>query len=310
MRKRIALAAALLYGGIAVAGSAGTTGFELLRTDGFARNTALGGSQIAVGGGLHSLFANPAGLADITAALGSAGFFKHVLDINSGSLAFAKPVRQVGTVGIGITYFDYGTFDRATEFGQKEGEFGASDVLFTASAARIVAPDVSGGISLKYLHSTIDSYTASAVAADAGILYRTGFNNWDVGAGIYNVGFATAAYLNEKDDLPASYRLGFAVPLEHLPVKFSVAGEYMETEGIRGCGGLEITFSSHFMGRIGYNTIGIDQRVGLDRDALAGFSSGLGIKVNTIHVDYSMTSQGDIGYLHRFTISSSIPGLP
>lgn len=307
MRVAITLSALLLIGRIVLAGSAGTTGFELLRTDGSARNTALGGSQIAVGGGLHSLYANPAGLAAIETAQGAVGFFKHVMDINSGSLAFAKPVTGLGTVGVGITYFDYGTFDRASEFGQKEGEFGASDVLLTVSAAREVAQDLNGGVSLKYLHSTIDSYTASALAADIGIIYKTGFNKWDVGAGIHNIGFATAAFLEEREDLPASYRLGFSVPLEHLPVRFSFAGDYMEAEGIRGCGGLEITFSQYLMGRLGYNTTGIDQRVGLDRDALAGFSGGLGIHINKLSVDYSMTSQGEIGYLHRFTISSEFP---
>ncbi|MFZ5433777.1 MAG: PorV/PorQ family protein [Calditrichota bacterium] len=289
--------------------SAGTTGFELFRTDGFARNSALGGSQIAVGGDLHSLYSNPAGLSEIQQPMGSVGFFKHVLDINSGNLAYARPVPKIGVIGAAITYFDYGKFDRANEYGQRQGEFGASDFLMTVSAARGLRPGLSGGMSLKYLNSTIDSYSASAIAADFGILYQTGYYDWNVGAGAYNLGFATSAYLEEKDDLPTYYRLGLSAPLEHLPVRFSVAGDYAEADGIRGAAGLEITFSPYLQGRIGYNTIGIDQRVGLDRDALAGFSGGVGIHVKTISFDYALTSQGEVGFLHRFVLGTTFPTL-
>jgi len=291
------------------AGSAGTTGFELLRTDGSARNSALGGSQIAVGGDLQSLFANPAGLADIERPVGAAGFFKHVLDINSGSLAYARAVRKVGTLALGLTYFDYGDFDRANEYGQKQGQFGASDILVSAAAAREIRKNLKGGVTAKFLNSTIDSYSASALVADFGLLYHTGYKGWDVGLGAFNVGTVTSAFLSEKDDLPTAYRLGASVPLEHLPVRFSAAGEYMDPEGIRGCGGLEITFSPYVSGRLGYNTIGIDQKVGLDRDALAGFSGGLGLHFRSMSFDYALTSQGEVGFLHRFVLGAQFPRL-
>ncbi len=290
------------------ASSAGTTGFELFRTDGYARNSALGGSQVAVSGGLHALFSNPAGLADIHHPSGSVGFFKHVLDLNSGNLAYARPVKKLGILALGVTYFDYGKFDKADENGQKLGDFGASDILLTASFARELKPNLLGGVSLKFLNSTIDSYSASALAADIGAIYHTGYEGWDVGGGIYNIGFATSAFLTQKDDLPTSYKLGLSVPLEHLPVRLSFAGEYSSAESVRGAGGLELTFTKFLMGRIGYNTIGINQRVGTERDALAGFSGGIGLHAKNLSFDYSLSSYGEIGFLNRFTLSSTFPG--
>jgi hypothetical protein len=304
----LALSFILHPSSLAFASSAGTTGFELFRTDGSARNSALGGSQIAVSGGLHDLYSNPAGLADIHALTGSVGYFKHVLDLNSGNLAVARPLKNVGTIGLGITYFDYGKFDKADENGQKLGDFSASDILVTASLARELKPSLLGGVSLKFLNSTIDSYSASALAADIGAIYHTGYEGWDVGGGIYNLGFATSAFLSQKDDLPTSYRLGLSVPLEHLPVRLSFAGEYSSAESIRGAGGLEMTFTNFLMGRVGYNTIGIDQRVGTNRDALAGFSAGIGLHAKNLSFDYSLSSYGEIGFLNRFTLSSSFPG--
>jgi hypothetical protein len=293
---------------LAANSSAGTTGFELFRTDGFARSSALGGSQVSVSGGLNSLFSNPAGLADIRRRTGSISYFKHVLDMNSGNLAIAQPIQRIGTFALGITYFDYGKFDKADENGQQLGDFGASDIQITASGARELKPGVLGGASLKFLTSSIDGYTASAIAADLGAIYHTTYEGWDVGGGVFNLGFATSAYLKEKDDLPATYKLGLSVPLEHLPVRFSFGGEYANAEGIRGAGGLELTFTKFLQGRLGFNTIGLDQRVGTSRDALAGFSAGLGVNVKNLTVDYSLNSYGEIGFLNRFTLTSAFGG--
>jgi hypothetical protein len=274
--------------------------------DGFAKSAALGGSQIAVDGELHSFYSNPAGLGSLTEPLGGATYLKHVLDINMGALAYARPVEKIGVVGLGITYFDYGSFDKADENGQKLGEFGASDILVTASAASELKDNVLGGISLKYLTTTIDDQTAAAFAIDAGVIYHTGYEGWDVGAGVYNLGGATSAFIDEKDALPTTYKLGFSVPLEHLPVHFSFGGSYTEAEGVEGMGGLEIIFIEQVRGRVGYRTLGIDQRAGTDRDALAGFSGGIGLNFRNITVDYALTSMGEIGYLNRFTISSGL----
>lgn len=290
----------------ALASSAGTTGFELFRTDSWARNAALASSQIAVGGDLHNLYSNPSGLAELNRAEGGIGFFKHVLDINSGNISYAKPIRDKGVLAGSITYFDYGTFDKSTEFGEQTGEFSGSDFMLTLAGARKFNEKFNAGVSLKMLMQSLDGHTASALAADFGLLYHTGYQNWDVGAGIYNAGMAMSAFLEEKDDLPTLYKLGFTVPLEHLPVRVSLAAEYSSQESVRGNGGLELSFSPHILGRIGYSSLGIDQRVGTDRDALAGFSGGIGLKIKQITLDYALTSQGEVGYLNRFTLSAPL----
>ena len=302
----VALMGVILITSATFAESAGTTGFELFRLDGFAKSSALGSSQIAVDGELHSFYSNPAGLASLERPAGGATYLKHVLDINLGTLVYARPVKNIGVLGLGLTYFDYGSFDRADENGQKLGEFGASDVLITAAASRQLRDDILGGVSLKYLSSTIDDQSATAVALDAGIIYHTGYEGWDVGAAVFNLGTATSAFIDEKDDLPTTYKLGFSVPLEHLPVEFSFGGCYTEAEGVEGAGGLEITFIDEVRGRVGYNTLGIDQRTGTNSDGLAGFSGGIGLYFKNISVDYALTSMGEIGYLNRFTIASHL----
>ncbi len=286
--------------------ASGTTGYELFRTDGFARSSGLAGSAIAHSGDMSSLQSNVAGLAVLDHATAAAGFTKHVLDINQGTLAYARPMKNNMVWAAGADYLSYGSFDRADENGFKNGEFGASDFQLRGAVARSIRPELRVGGALKYQYRDIDGTGASAVAVDAGLQYDTGFNDWVVGAAVKSFGMATSAFLSEKDDLPTSYELGFAVPLEHLPVKFSLAGAYMTAEGLEGRGGLEIGFASQFVGRVGYSTIGVDQRTGLSSDAFAGFSAGLGLKVKQLAFDYALTSHGEIGYLNRFTIGTEL----
>jgi hypothetical protein len=304
--KKTTFSLALLFCALPLIAGPGTTGYELFRVDGFARSASLAGSVVARGGDLSSLRTNPAGLALIGRKTALAGFTKHVLDINQGTLAYATPFRSKAVLALSLDYLNYGSFDRADENGQVLGEFGASDFQITAGAAQKMTDVLRLGGSLKYQYRDIDGISASAVAIDAGAQYETAFNNWSVGGAVKNFGAATSSFLSEKDDLPTSYELGFAAPLEHLPVFFSVTGAYTSAEGIEGRGGLEITFTPHVLARLGYSTVGIDQRTGLSSDALAGFSGGLGLKWNRLALDYSVTSHGEIGLLNRFTLTSTL----
>lgn len=309
MEKRVRifiLTVMVLLSAIRAYAGTGTTGYELFRTDGFARSSALAGSGVAMAGDLSALQTNPAGLAVLEGRSAAASFTKHVLDINQGTLAFANRVSEKLIWAAGLDYLSYGSFDRADENGFQSGEFGASDFQLRGAVAHTFRGDVRLGGVLKYQYRDIDGIAATAIATDLGIQYETGFNDWTVGAAIKSLGMATSAFLSEKDDLPTSYELGFSVPLEHLPVKFNMTGAYVSQDGFEGRGGLEVSFTPQFTARLGYSTIGIDQRTGLSSDAFAGFSAGIGLKIKHLSFDYALTSHGEIGFLNRFTVGTSL----
>ena len=81
---------------------------------------------------------------------------------------------------------------------------------------------------------------------------------------------------------------------------------YPDEEAIQAALGSEFTLSEFLKLRFGYNTIGIDQRVGLDRDTLAGFALGFGVFWRRLTFDYALTSQGEVGFLNRVTIGSTL----
>ena len=127
---------------------------------------------------------------------------------------------------------------------------------------------------------------------------------WDDTTSMYHLTLLLN-FLNEKDKLPFSLRAGFSKPLEHLPMRFSGEVDYYpDEETLQAAIGGELTLSQFLKLRIGYNTIGIDQRVGLDRDALAGFAAGFGVIWRRLTFDYALTSQGEVGFLNRVTIGS------
>jgi len=82
-------------------------------------------SVVAVTNDPVLLFYNPASLGTLTSAAGSAGFFKHLLDINVGYAVYGQEIAGVGNVGAGVIYTNYGSFDRTDEFGNTIGTFTA-----------------------------------------------------------------------------------------------------------------------------------------------------------------------------------------
>ena len=126
-------------------------------------------------------------------------------------------------------------------------------------------------------------------------------------AGIYNLGQATSAYVEHKDDLPQVYRVGFSKGLAHLPLMIHCSG----LQVLKKKTGLELLPENSYCQIIfscdwGYDTAGRDMSTDLDssKDGFAGSSIGLGILVQNFNIDYSYSSFGELGSLNRFSISS------
>ncbi len=302
----IAVLGLLMYG---VAFSQGTVGFELLRMEATARGAAASGALVAMAGEIDAMYSNPATIADLEDRWVSLTYLKHLLDFHSGTIGYAQPVRDYGTLGARVTYFDYGSFDEATPQGEFTGRtFGANDMLFSLSFARRIGSVYRMGVTVNYIRSQIEDYSASAVSANLGFLVKTnakvqGIKEVTLGGAVYNLGTATKAFIEDKDDLPMGFRGGLYAPLEYLPltvslqatkwvdqdVQFAISGEFKPIDALRI--------------RVGYSTEGHDQHLDTDKDRLAGLSAGFGIFYSKLRFDYALTSMGELGLVNRFTIS-------
>ncbi|MCI0494935.1 PorV/PorQ family protein [candidate division KSB1 bacterium] len=280
-------------------------GFDFLRTQVGARPTAMAGAFVTISNDVNAIYFNPAGIGDIDQKTVSTTYLNHVLDFNSGFIGYAHPVKKLGTLGIGINYIDYGSFDRTNKDGKILGNFGANSFVIAAAIGRPVIPGLLAGANVKYIRSVIDNYAAAAFAIDCGVIYEVPFTeNLYIGLALLNVGQETTAFIETKDKLPSQIVAGFSKRLAHLPLLFSFnAYKYVDDDFQFIIGG-EFTLSENVFLRLGYNSFGRDQQVEGDLDRVAGASAGLGFQWRQYVFDYSLSSIGEVGSLNRITFST------
>ena len=124
--------------------SQNSVGYDFLRTFVGARPSAMAGAFISVQGDIHSLAYNPAGLAALDSKQGTASYLNHLLDFQSGFLAYAQPF-ALGTAAIGLHFFDYGQFERKDENNLGSGEFGANSMALSVGYSRVVLKNLAVG---------------------------------------------------------------------------------------------------------------------------------------------------------------------
>jgi hypothetical protein len=285
--------------------------FDFLRVDPSAKASSLAGAFDTYTDDPNAMFYNPASLSTITKSKVSGGFGKYLLDMNFGAIAYAQKYKDIGWFGIGVKYFDYGTFDRADENGNTTGEtFGANDLMLSVGYSNFIYEKINYGVTLKYIYSGIAEYKSSAVAVDFGLLYLLPDQQLAFSFGVNNLGSQLKSYINSREKLPLDVRFGVSKRLEHTPVKLNVTfaklNESREKllQHFRAFSiGAEFIFSDNVSARLGYdNESRQDMKLGTSL-GIAGFSTGLGFKFADKYVfDYSLNSLGKVGSTHRVNI--------
>lgn len=284
--------------------SSGTAGYEFLRTHIGARPSAMAGAFISIPGDIHSVYFNPAGLTPISGRLVTATYLNHVLDFQSGFVAYTQPIKNIGQMAVGIDYMNYGDFDETDAAGNKLGNFGAGSFAITSSLGRSLNNELMVGASVKFIYFSIVEYNSTALALDLGAIYKVPFiEDMNVGIGVFNLGQALTAFMDHKDPLPLNIVIGFSKKLAHLPLEYCVTANKYIDDDIQFNAGGEFTLAEGVFLRLGYNSLGRDLKIGADGDQFAGLSMGLGFHWKQMQFDYGLSSFGAIGYLNRATFS-------
>jgi len=289
----------------------GTAGFEFLRTEYSSRAAGMGRSFVAMRGDLNGLYHNPSSLAYIEDRQFLFNYVDYLIDFGGGFAAYSQRIPGYGQATASIIWLDYGDFNETNEFAQMTGRtYGAYDIAIALSYADELETYFSYGVTLKYIHSKIDQYTAGGLALDFGLLYAAPFdNNLYFGLSLLNVGKALDAYIGTKESLPMSLRLGVTKQLEHLPLELSVnlndlnvyEEDIWDRLGKFSIGG-EFTLSEMLRLRLGYeNELHRDLETDI-ADNFAGVSLGFGLIWNDYRFDYSFSSMGALGSVNRFGI--------
>jgi hypothetical protein len=289
-----------------------STVFNFLRNDVSARAAGLAGSVISATDDPTLLFYNPASLPTLTSPQGGIGYFKHVLDINSGYVVYGQEFQNIGYFGAGIQYTNYGSFDQTDDLGNVEGTFSASDLSFNVGYGTAIDDNLYAGGALEFITSSIAGYSSSGLAANVGVLYLIPENRIALGVSLRHAGAQLSTYSGVRESLPADLTIGGSIIPRGLPLLLNVnfhklnetVGAFIDRFRSFTVGG-EFTLSKSFLLRVGFdNARRKDLKTGTS-SGLAGFSGGIGLLVSRYKIDYALSSLGGIGNLHRISVGTS-----
>lgn len=285
------------------------TTYNFLRLDVGARASSLSGSFTAMENDVNVIFYNPAGIATLKDKQASVGFYKYLLDINSGNAAYVQKYNDIGYIGAGIQYINYGSFDRYDINSNNTGTFGASDIALSLGYGNVYDNLFYGG-NVKFIYSSYDSYKSTAVAVDLGAMYKVQKAMMTIGVSLMNLGTQISAYQDYKEKLPLDLRFGVTKKLENSPLTLNV-GFYSLNESYdkffdrfkNVTAGGEIEISQNINLRVGYdNQLRQELKTG-SSIGIGGFSAGLGFKLqDKYQIDYGFNSMGKLGSTHRVNV--------
>ncbi len=287
--------------------------FNFLKLDQSPRAAALAGSFVSNTDDPNVIFYNPAGISYLTQSPISFSYVNHLLDINSAALSYSQEINGIGRFGAGIQYINYGSFEKTTIDGIKTGEFGAGEFAALIGYSNSLDKSFYYGVNIKFIYSGIESRSSIALATDIGLHYSIPEERWNFGFSVLNLGAQLTQYYSFEEKLPLDVRLGFSKTLQHVPFTFFASfnklnGSY-ESFGERlqqfTFGG-EFKLSKVVRLRLGYdNEKRKELKIG-GTAGLAGISLGLGVFISNYDFDYSFSSMGSIGALHRIGISTQL----
>src|SRR5579862_2748624 len=191
--------------------------FDFLLDDVGARAAALGGSFVSMQNDPNAIFYNPGAVGTLDQRSISVGYFKHLLDINSGYASFGTQVPGLGTIGAGVVYTNYGQFIQTGPEGENLGTFSAGEIAMGVDYSAELAEGLHYGIGAKFIYSSIAGYSSTGAALDFGIHYVALPNRIILGASLMNLGTQINPYVTTREQLPLDLKAGAALMPEHLP---------------------------------------------------------------------------------------------
>lgn len=212
----------------------GRSVYQFLNLVPSARVAAQGGNAIAnTENDLNFALWNPSLLRPEMNGQVSISMVDYMSDIVLGDVSYAYHHKKAGTFMADLRYLDYGDFDRTNVVGQKLGQFTATDVAFSVGYSYQLDTNWSFGGNLKYINSQLDSYSSNGTALDLATTYQIPAKRIAIALVAKNLGFQFTPYDQQRENLPFEIQLGFSNRLEHLPLRWQISLEQLETFDLR-----------------------------------------------------------------------------
>ena len=221
MRKGVFILIAAVFA-IVAQGQESQEVYSFLRLPVSAHAAALGGDNITLTDDDPTLiFHNPALINGVSDKSLNLNFMTYMEGAKTASASFIKAFQERATWGVSAQYMDYGSMKETTAENIQMGDFSARDIALAGSFAYMLSNHISGGITARFISSTIGSYSSAAVAIDLGINYFDEDRDWSFSAVAKNLGGQVKAYDEDFERIPLDLQLGATKRLIGSPLRLS-----------------------------------------------------------------------------------------
>jgi hypothetical protein len=194
--------------------------YSFLRLPVSAHAAALGGDNITLTDDDPTvIFHNPALIRQVSSNSINLNFMTYMEGTKTASASFVRSVKDKASWGVSAQYMDYGSMKETTIDNEDLGTFSAKDIALAGTFAYKLSNKINGGITARFISSSIASYSSAAIAVDLGLNYVDSIGNWSVSLVAKNLGGQIAAYDDEFERIPLDVQLGVSKRLVGSPLR-------------------------------------------------------------------------------------------
>jgi hypothetical protein len=174
---------------------------------------------------------------------------------------------------------DYGQLKQRSTYNEDLGHFTARDIAIAGTFAYELTEHISGGITAKFITSTIAGYNSLGVGIDLGLNYLDANQGWSLSAVARNLGGQIKAYDDEFERIPLDLQVGVSKQLQNAPLRFhatmSRLNNWSEGLGRHLALGADILLSKDIYVAAGYNFRKANQMTITDDESSSAHGAGL-----------------------------------
>lgn len=278
--------------------------FSFLRLPVSAHVAALGGDNITLDDDDPTVvFHNPALICNTSDKSINLNFMTYMEGAKTASASFIKAWGERATWGVSAQYMNYGSMKEMTPDNIDLGDFSAKDIAVAGTFAYLLSNRWSGGVTLRFVSSSIAGYNSIGIASDLGLNYFDEERGWSISAVAKNLGGQVKAYQDEYEKIPLDLLIGVSKRLNAAPIRFSATFSRLnrwDTSFIQHVAlGVDVFIGESIYIAGGYNFRRRDEMKVSDGDGSsshgAGLSVGAGLslkrfKLNVAYAKYHVSA--------------------
>lgn len=286
----------------AFCGGTGSAALSFLKLDCGARAAGMGGAYSAVGDDSFSVFYNPAGVSFMDRKELALAHNMWLSGMTHENAAYVQPLGAHLTAFAGLNMLLSGKMTEYDALGNASGSFSARESALTLGLSGMLTRNLFAAAAVKSLNQSAAGSSASAWAADAGLMATTG--DLRAGLSVSNLG-SPIKYGATAFPLPLIIRGGLA---RNFNQELWLTADWIQNSDSGGSAAIgseweyEMSSVQSFFLRAGYRT-------GRAEETGSGLTCGAGLRSTDLRLDYAFTPYGELGTAHRFSLSLAFGGI-